>query len=182
MAASPQFEPINGFFERIQIQCLNEAEGHKAKEFFQSQEEGTGKFLESDCDEQLLLILPFNVPVKIHSIIVEGPESQAPAHIKLFLNKRSFDFSDAETLPPVQEFDLTKEQTKQDASVQIPLRYVKFQNVNSLTIFVDKNHGNAETTKITKLVIIGQEIKVEGTKMDPDAAPKNTRVSATEFA
>jgi hypothetical protein len=46
---------------------------------------------------------------------------------------------------------------------------------------VDKNHGNSDTTVISKLVILGTEIKVEGNKMDPDSAPTNTRVSASDL-
>jgi hypothetical protein len=54
-------------------------------------------------------------------MIVEGPGSSAPAHLKLFINQKNFDFNDAETLPPVQELTLTPNQTKEGASVQIPL-------------------------------------------------------------
>jgi len=178
-SSSATFEPLNGFIDRVQLQCLNEAEGHKAKDFFQSQEDD--KVLKSDTDEQLLLIIPFNLSVKIHSLIIEGPNSNAPSHIKLFINRKSFDFSDAETLPSVQEINLSPNQTKKGSFVQIPLRFVKFQNCESLIIFVDKNHGGEETTIISKLVIMGQEIKVEGTRMDPESAPKFTRVNASEF-
>ena len=39
----------------------------------------------------------------------------------------------------VQEFELTAETTAED--VQIPLKYVKFQSVNSITVFVRDNQG-----------------------------------------
>ena len=67
-------------------------------------------------------------------MVIEGPEGKAPSHIKLFQNKPSFDFSNAESLEAVQDITLTKEDVKQGAGKQIPLRFVKFQNVNSLIV------------------------------------------------
>jgi len=178
MATSPVFEPLNQYIEFSQLHCLNEAEAHKAKEFLQQQGQ-TENNLESDCDEQLLLIIPFLKPVRINAIMIGGPDDFAPSHAKLFINKLNWDFSDAESSPAVQELNLSKEDTKNGK--QIALKYVKFQNVNSLTIFVDKNHGNKDKTVISKLVIVGTEIKVEGTKMDPSAVPKNSRISSTDM-
>jgi len=119
--------------------------------------------------------------VKIHSLILEGPDSRAPSHIKLFLNQPSFDFGNAEKNTPVQELQITKDLTKEKSGKSIPLRFVKFQNVTCLTIFVDKNHGNEDKTTISKLVILGTEIKIEGTKMDPSAAPQSSRISASDL-
>ena len=40
----------------------------------------------------------------------------------------------------------------------IPLRYVKFQNVQNLQIFIKDNQSDAETTRIDHLAIIGSPI------------------------
>lgn len=40
----------------------------------------------------------------------------------------------------------------------VPLRYVKFQNVQNLQIFVKDNHCGSETTQIDHLAIIGTPI------------------------
>eukprot|EP01114_Cavostelium_apophysatum_P005472 TRINITY_DN1649_c2_g1_i1.p2 TRINITY_DN1649_c2_g1~~TRINITY_DN1649_c2_g1_i1.p2 ORF type:complete len:184 (-),score=46.26 TRINITY_DN1649_c2_g1_i1:620-1171(-) len=178
--AAPVFEPLNSVIDTVQLHCLNEANNHKAKDFFKGQLEGQANTLESDCDEQLLIVIPFSSAVRISSLIIAGPEEFAPSHLKLFINKPSFDFDNAESMPAVQDVILKKDDTKGDGK-EIQLKYVKFQNVTSLIIFVDKNHGNKDKTTISKLVVMGQEIKVEGTKMDTKNAATNSRVSATEL-
>ena len=51
----------------------------------------------------------------------------------------------------VQELKLTKDDVAEDAL--IPLKYVKFQNVVSLTVFVKDNQGKMHTITITGLRI-----------------------------
>ena len=47
---------------------------------------------------------------------------------------------------------------------QVDLRFVLFQNVQTLTLFVPENVGNAEQTVISKLMFIGTPIIQEGAK------------------
>jgi hypothetical protein len=47
-----------------QVDCLNQQEGHGVRNIFNNNE----TYLESDVDEQLLISVPFNQAVKIHSI------------------------------------------------------------------------------------------------------------------
>ena len=69
--------------------CLNESESHRLKDFLADQTSTQqGKFLQSDCDAQLLLTIPFSGSVRIHSLIIEGPQGKAPKSIKLFINNR----------------------------------------------------------------------------------------------
>ena len=49
----------------------------------------------------------------------------------------------------VQEFELTADTTAE--GVQIPLKYVKFQTVNSLTMFVRDNQGKLFRTRLLKI-------------------------------
>ena len=93
--------------------------------------------IESDADEQLLATVRFNQAVKLHSIMIDGPEGRAPKDVKLFVNKQAFAFSDAEGHAPVQELDLGQA----EVGKRIELRYVKFQNVDSLTIFIASNQA-----------------------------------------
>ena len=55
------------------------------------------------------------------------------------------DFEEAERSEPTQALELTEDDIKGDSI--IPLCYVKFQSVNSVTIFVQSNQGE-ETTRI----------------------------------
>lgn len=175
-----QQQSLSPFYDYAQIQCLNEAEGHKAKDFLKSQ--GISEItLKSDSDEQLLLIIPFNCSVKIQSLILEGPDGFAPSKLKLWCNQPSMHFEDTSSLPCAQELTLTKAQTEKGKSTVIPLKYVKFQNVQSLSIFIESNHGGKDVTELSKFDLLGQQIVVEGKKMDASSAPAFSRVSATEL-
>lgn len=59
--------------------------------------------------------------------------AHAPKVVKVFINlPRSMSFDDAEQSGATQVLDLVEEDYKEDALV--PLRYVKFQNVQSVTV------------------------------------------------
>ena len=94
--------------------------------------------IESDADEQLLATVRFNQAVKLHSIMIDGPAGgRAPKNVKLFVNVPSCGFTDAEANLPTQELDLGEA----EVGKRIELRYVKFQNVDSLTIFIASNQA-----------------------------------------
>ena len=58
---------------------------------------------------------------------------QGPKYVKIFINlPRSMDFEEAERSEPTQALEITEDDIKEDGIV--PLRYVKFQNVNSVTV------------------------------------------------
>ena len=118
----------------------------------------------SDADEQLLLNIPFNQSVRVRSIVIRSSvEEQAPHTVKIAVNRPSVGFEDMEDAkePQVaQELDLTLEQVKEGKLVS--LRYVRFQGVNSLHIFVGSNHGKTDTTRIDSIDIFG--VPVETTK------------------
>ena len=50
-------------------ECLNESDSHP----FHNALTAGKEFLESDCDEQLILVLAFHQPVKLHSLQIVGP-------------------------------------------------------------------------------------------------------------
>ncbi len=65
--------------------------------------------------------------------------AQAPKSVKIFINlPRSMGFDDAERSEATQALDLSEEDYKDDGL--IPLRYVKFQNVNSVTVRHSTRH------------------------------------------
>ncbi|XP_038845559.1 thioredoxin-like protein 1 [Salvelinus namaycush] len=108
---------------------------------------------------QLLITMAFNQPVKLFSMkLLSSDFAQAPKCVKIFINlPRSMDFDDAERSEATQTLDLAEEDFKDDGL--IPLRYVKFQNVQSVTMFVKNNHGDEETTKINYLTFIGTPVQ-----------------------
>jgi len=112
--------------------------------------DGSAAALRSDCDEQLLVTVELAQPAKVHSIRVTAPsKASAPSQIKLFLNKTALSFDDVEDLKPAQVVSVTgPEQT-------IPLQFVKFQNVCSLTFFIEGNQGDEDVTCLSRLELIG---------------------------
>ncbi|GAB5032075.1 thioredoxin-like protein 1 [Nannochloropsis oceanica] len=113
--------------------------------------------LRSDTDEQLVLHLVFSESVKVHSMNLVAPEPDAaPTTVKLYLNKTSFSFDDAESIEPTQVLELTEEDHKPDKVTL--LKFVKFQRVSSLTIFIESN-GGAEYTALSKLRLFGTPLQ-----------------------
>ena len=110
-------------------------------------------FLESDADEQLILSIAFNQKSKINAIVIKGPaDGSGPKSIKLYANRPSFGFSDVGSVPPSQEIELTDAQLAGEA---VSLKFVKFQSVVYLSIFVESNQGGEEVTKVSKIQAIG---------------------------
>lgn len=142
---------LNSCIDFPRSECLNESDEHGFREAFKKE----AGYLESDCDEQLLMTIAFTQPIRLHSLQLFGPQDgRAPKTVKLFINQTAIDFASAERSNCVQELKLTKDDVAEDAL--IPLKYVKFQNVVSLTVFVKDNQGGEETSVIKYLGFIGQ--------------------------
>ena len=91
---------------------------------------GGGEALRSDCDEQLLISLPFPSAIKLHSLNIHGGAT-APLKVKLFINHDSLGFSDVEDAPGHYELELTPADVG-GGTVMLP--FVKFQFVTNLTV------------------------------------------------
>ncbi|KAI0693881.1 PITH domain-containing protein [Cytidiella melzeri] len=133
-----------------QLNCLNESTDHNLKSIFSVRKLNTSSssYLLSDADEQLLLNIPFVRSVRIKSLLIKssGEPGQRPQRIKLFINRPSLGFDDvqdAEEPDATQIIDLTDAQVAEGK--KIPLRFVRFQNISSIHIFVATNGGDDET-------------------------------------
>eukprot|EP01097_Dermamoeba_algensis_P003223 TRINITY_DN228_c0_g1_i1.p1 TRINITY_DN228_c0_g1~~TRINITY_DN228_c0_g1_i1.p1 ORF type:complete len:190 (+),score=37.13 TRINITY_DN228_c0_g1_i1:96-665(+) len=62
---------LNPLIELHQVACLNQSKNNTVKNLF----DNSDSFLESDCDEQLLIYIPFQQPVKIQGISVSAPDA-----------------------------------------------------------------------------------------------------------
>lgn len=141
---------LSSYIAKTGCECLNESDDHPLTQAFTTK----GGYLESDCDEQLIINVEFNQNVKIHSLKMYGPEENGPKTVKIFQNLPStLDFDKAEAMEPTQTLDLTPEDVKEGTLIN--LRYVKFQNVSSITLFVKDNLSGAETTQIDFLGFVG---------------------------
>jgi hypothetical protein len=158
-APSQEVRDITDLVARAECYCLNADSKYPWANVFMGDERLQ---LRSDTDEQLILHIVFNETVKLHSLNIVAPEPEAaPVTVKLFLNQPNFGFSDAESVEPTQVLELTEEDYRADKVTL--LKFVKFQRVASLTIFVESNNG-AEYTAISGLHFFG--VPVQGTDLN----------------
>jgi len=133
-----------------------DALGNALKQGLRDQE---AMVMESDADEQLLMTIAFKTKVKLHSICVAGPGGCAPKMVKLFANRTGLSFEDAESANAEHELELTPE----TLGTRIDLKFVKFQSVDTVTVFVGSNQDDEESTALSLLKFWGCE--VAGTNM-----------------
>ncbi|XP_061399472.1 thioredoxin-like protein 1 [Musca vetustissima] len=144
---------INTFISKQECECLNEADDHPMGHCLAA----NGGYLQSDCDEQLILSVTFNQVVKIHSLKFKAPPQLGPKEIKIFINQpRTIDFDQAESMTSVQ--DLTLDPKDLEKGTPVNLRFVKFQNVQNIQIFVKNNQSGGEVTQLDYLGFIGSPI------------------------
>ncbi|EHK40566.1 uncharacterized protein TrAtP1_003878 [Trichoderma atroviride] len=120
-------------------------------------------WVQSGSDDQLLLFIPFQSTIKLHtlqitSVIPQGnTDVSRPVEIGLFLNRTSnMDFGEAEDAEPTQSITLEPEHWNSESTASISLRFVKFQKTNTLTIFVQQGDGEADAVRIDRIKLIGE--------------------------
>jgi len=149
---------LNAFIQKNQCECLNESDDHPLSHCLTN----AGGYLQSDVDEQLIISVTFNQAVKIHSLRIKAPLNLGPKEMKLFINQpRTIDFDMAESHNSVQDLSLSASDL--DGS-PINLKYVKFQNVTNVQIFVRNNQSGGEVTQIDHLNFVGSPLTT--TKME----------------
>lgn len=80
-----------------------------------------------------------------------------PRTIKLFTNKpHNLGFDEAEDLSATQEIQLSEEDWNAEGTANIALRFVKFQNINSLVLFVVDGDGDGEKVRLDRVRLIGE--------------------------
>jgi len=94
--------------------------------------------------------------VKIHSIAIEAPEENGPKTVKLFVNRQAIDFNDAKSSEAVQTLEFEKQHLNDGSPVE--LRFVKFQSVQSLSLFFANNQSDSDQTIIKSVTFFGTPI------------------------
>ncbi|KAA0193147.1 Thioredoxin-like protein [Hyalella azteca] len=136
-------------------ECLNQNSDHPYTNAVFSSSDDT--YLESDADEQLILSLEYSQHVKVHSLRIKGPADTGPKNVRLFINQPyAMDFDSAMNNIAAQELTLTEKDLKGSL---IKLKYVKFQNVQNLTIFIQDNQSGDEVTRINSIQVIGSPVQ-----------------------
>jgi len=152
-ANKPAFDDLAEHIDFGKCSVLNAADAGALKEVLcgVKQEGQSATSIKSDCDEQLLFGVVFAQPVRLQSIGFSAP-SAMPRTVKLFANKDNMAFDDVEGLAPTQVV------TVAGGGTQIPLQFVKFQNVNSITVFVEDNQDDEDVTCVERLKFVGDAL------------------------
>lgn len=149
---------LNGAIVLDAIECLNEDTNHPAANLFRG---GCETYLQNDAsvDPQLLIQIPLRQPLKLSGLKIIGLDAEtAPSEVKVFVNKASIGFAEAEDEPATAEFKLEpKECNVGGGEYIIPLSIVKFQNVTHVTIFVASNNADDDITKIRAVELYGKQ-------------------------
>ena len=123
-------------------------------------------WIESDTDEQLMLFVPFQSTVKLHSLHITSirpndADDEAPMRpktLQLYTNRSSvLGFEEAEGTAATQNVELKESDwDEKTGTAKVELRFVKFQNISSLVLFVVDGDGNGEKTRIDRIRLFGE--------------------------
>ncbi|CAN0907331.1 PITH domain-containing protein CG6153 [Linum grandiflorum] len=142
------------------VSALNEAVPGSAKSVFKAWEHrlnlSAGVLESNDGDPELLVYVPFTTDVKIKSIsIVGGADGTSPSKMRVFINREGIDFSDAQDMQAVQEWELAE---NLQGVLEYQTRYAKFQSVSSITLHFPENFGG-DTSQIHYIGFKGEATK-----------------------
>ncbi|KAF2456722.1 putative thioredoxin [Lineolata rhizophorae] len=149
------------------LKATGNAGGGKGKGKAEEPGEAARDWVQSDTDEQLMLFLPFNATLKAHTIHitslppVEADEDEVPMRprtIRIYTNRpHNLGFEEADDTSPTQAFELGPDDWDgKTGTAKLELRFVKFQNITSLVLFVVDGDGDGEKVRIDRVRIIGE--------------------------
>ncbi|KNG49037.1 thioredoxin-like protein [Stemphylium lycopersici] len=157
--ADSDFGTVKTLFETSQPSSLSKGKAA----------EGTKDWVESDVDNQLMLYVPFMANLKVHTIHItscvsadgDDDDDEAPVRpktIHVWHNRQhNLGFEEAEDIPATQTIELKpSDWDEQTQTAKLELRFVKFQNVSSLVLFVADAEGDSEKTRIDRIRFIGE--------------------------
>lgn len=116
-----------------------------------------GLVTESDTDAQLLINIPFTRAVRVASVAVKAPRGDgAPRTLRLFVDRPSLGFSEAESDPPAQEVELSADDVA--AGTPVPLRAARFARVTQLALFfADNASGDDDVATVLSSIKLAGE-------------------------
>ncbi|KAL3417857.1 thioredoxin [Phlyctema vagabunda] len=118
-------------------------------------------WVESDTDDQLMLFMPFQSTLKITSLPPAADDDDEvpmrPKTIQIYTNRpHTLGFEEADDIPATQAVTLSEKDWDSTGTATITLRFVKFQNVTSLVLFVVDGDGEGERVRVDRLRVIGE--------------------------
>lgn len=164
------YSDISEEIEKSALDIMNASIGNGRTLFDESEPGKNPKakdWIESDTDEQLMIYIPFRSTLKIHTIhITSLPQSGGdsdeeigrPKKLKFYVNRPNIvGFEEADSITPTQEVEITPESwDKKTGTVVINTRFVKFQSIFSMSIFVEEGEDGCEKTRIDRIRVVGE--------------------------
>ncbi|KAF2749931.1 DUF1000-domain-containing protein [Sporormia fimetaria CBS 119925] len=159
--ADSDFGGVRTLFETTKPTSIGKGKGAAAKS------DAPKDWVESDVDEQLMLYIPFTSTVKVHTIQLTSLPPQTeddddvpirPKTVKLFTNRQhNLGFEEAEDEPATQSVELkASDWDETTGTAKLELRFVKFQNISSIVLFVVDGDGSSEKTRLDRVRIVGE--------------------------
>ncbi|EEP77611.1 conserved hypothetical protein [Uncinocarpus reesii 1704] len=131
-----------------------------------AKEEGKPDWVESDADEQLMLFMPFQASLKIHSLHItslppkDGDDEvpMRPKTIKFYTNRSHIiGFDEADDIQPTQEITIAPEDwDAKTGTAVVELRFVKFQRVSSVVAYFVDGDGDGDKIRLDRLRLFGE--------------------------
>jgi len=152
---------LEDFVDKGGVGVLNNAPGTSGDDVLG----GNGSEVYSDCDAQLLYLIPFSESIILSSFSIratEKPESKdcaeaaPPCTVKLFTNNLNMDFEDAEDATPAFQYEFKADELK---GTPIKVKRAKFSNVVSITLFIESNQDESEVTFLNRITFTGRSLK-----------------------
>lgn len=151
---------LNDLIDMSTLECLNQDDAHPVINALNKPSADGDQTAEvalqsdPDVDHQLLIKLGFKQPVKLKAVTIRArtEDETAPKVVKIFQGQAAIGFQEADDQEAVQTLDLMGHEI--DTGDPIPLRFVKFQNVSTLQMFIQSNFG-ADVTRIEQLEFWG---------------------------
>lgn len=92
-----------------------------------------------------------------------------PKTIQIYSNRAHIlGFDEADDIPATQAITLSEKDWDATGTATLSLRFVKFQNITSLVLFIVDGEGEGEKVRIDRVRIIGET----GEKRDPGKLEK----------
>ncbi|CZT47399.1 related to thioredoxin-like protein [Rhynchosporium secalis] len=125
-------------------------------------------WVESDTDEQLMLFMPFQCTLKVHTLQVtslppaagEDDDDEVPMRpktVQIYTNRAHIlGFEEADDIPATQSITLEAKDWDETGTATLSLRFVKFQNISSLVIFIVDGDGDGERVRVDRVRVIGE--------------------------
>ena len=169
--ADPAFGDARGLFAAAKPSALAPDKGKgKGAAGGDAAEDAKRDWVESDSDEQLMLLVPFQARVRVHTLLLtslpptDGADDEAPKRprtVHLYINTAgTLGFEEAEGVTPTQAVTIRPDDwDPATGTAKAELRFVKFQSVTSLVVFVvdgEEVDGRGERVRLDRIRVLGE--------------------------